>query len=146
MAIYVAEDLQSEDDGDLVVSNGDLAMASVQESLKQYLLTWTLTTRGGFTTTPEVGWGAEGFIGRPNIPFTHEAMEKDLGYAYNQAEDMNVNDMAYVVSYVDTETAAATISLNGLIFEKDGSSPSQGIVMTFSFPFYNGQIQQEVQS
>jgi len=146
VAIYNIEDIKVEEvDGDLTVENGDLVLASVQDSVKQYLLTWTLTTRGGFSFDPTVGWGAEGFVGRKNVPSTHEAMEKDIGFSYNVAEDLSPEDLTYRVSYINPDVAALTVVFNGMIIESDGTSPTSNIVLTFSFPFYSGQVQQEVQ-
>lgn len=140
MAIYVSRDIKAEDDGDITIENGGLVEATVLESVRHYLLTWVLTTRGAFTFDPTVGWGAESYLGRNNTPPVRNIMERDLGYSFSQAEDLVLSDLNYKVTALDQTTALVVANLSGTIVEADGSSPDQDLVMAFSFPFDDGQI------
>lgn len=144
MAVYVARDLESEDDGDLTIESGDLVVAGAQQSVRQNLMCWSMTTRGGFSFDPGLGWGAEGFIGRQNTPLVHRLMEEDLGYSYGQADGLALEDLTYSVSHIDRDVAGVTVRFAGLVVEPDGTSPSQAVVLGFSFPFSDGAIQLEV--
>jgi hypothetical protein len=143
---YNNRDLSAEDDGDLVIENGDLVVDTVQASMRHYLLTWSMTTRGGFSFDPQVGWGGEGYVGKPNTPPVHQLMERDLGYSFGLADDLSLEDLVYKVTYIDVDTAGVVVSFDGTVIEDDGSTPTNTIVMGFSFPFTDGQITIESES
>lgn len=137
--LYLFQDIETEDDGEIVVRNGEIALASVEQSRRQYLLTWLMTTRGGFAASPQVGWGGESFFGMPNAPHTHRSMERDMAFSLGRANDIDRGDVEMGVSGLGEE-ALLTVLLRGTVVEPDGTTPEEDTLLQFLLPFTGGEI------
>ena len=75
----IAEALLESPMGDFVISSdGDLALASIEEGISQTIL-WELRTYpGDYFVDPQVGIGLADFMGQPNIPKTRDAMRSRI--------------------------------------------------------------------
>lgn len=72
-------DLQISEDGELLVNAaGDLATCWGDEQLAQEVLVRLKTQKGDFLLSPEMGASLERFIGLPNEPSTHIAIQAAL--------------------------------------------------------------------
>lgn len=140
MGSYFQQDLKTFDDGELDLSSGDLAVATIQQSQRQLLIVTLNTTRGGFTFDSLIGWGCERFMGKKNVPIVHETMRADLGGGLAALDDLAVEDLDYKVSYLDEETAAVIVRHSGTFYENDGSISNTPLVLGWRLSYLTGQI------
>lgn len=75
----MAVDIKMTTDGELEIGpGGDLALVWGDEQVIQEVIFRLKTTKGDWVLSPEIGCSLEEFIGKPNTPLTHAAIEERI--------------------------------------------------------------------
>jgi hypothetical protein len=145
MGSYFQQDIKTFDDGEIDISSGDIPVATVQQSQRQLLINILNTTRGGFRFNDFIGWGAERYMGKKNVPIVHEIMKEDLRTGLQAADDLILEDIDYTVSFLSEEVAAIIVRHSGLFYEEDGTLNNTPLVLGWRLSFLTGQIEPETE-
>lgn len=147
MSLYVLQDLETTDDGDLVASNGDLKIASPLRTVAQAIDQVILTNKGDLFTEPSFGANLDEFYGKPNIDANHRLMEQSIYQAVNEQNLISPSDIEIDIVPIDTDEAALLVEIKGKFLnipstgEVTFSSEFEGLVRGYKYPFTSGRIE-----
>lgn len=140
--MYTQVDIETNDDGELVLDNGDLKMASVHRSISQSTLFVSLTDIGGYVPDPEFGGNLGSFIGKLSNTATWADMERSLRGGIVQQAILTGDTYQITVAPVDTDVAFVMLKLNITTEEalaSDGEPKS--VTYGFKYPFMTGDLE-----
>ena len=150
MGIYFLQDIQTTDDGDLVIDSfGDLKIANPMRTLTQCVHNVLLTNKGDLRTEPAFGSNIGTYVGSNNTPMTRTSMERDILISFNDQgavipEDLNVDVVA-----IDIDKVAVMVDVKGsfLYTPTNSTEPllsdmSMGINLAYIYPFANSQLEE----
>jgi len=147
MSLYVLQDLETTDDGDLVISNGDLKIASPLRTVAQAIDQVILTNKGDLFTEPSFGANLDEFYGKPNIDANHKLMEQSIYQAINEQGLISPGDIEIDIVPIDTDEAALLVEMKGNFLnlpatgEVTFNSDFDGLVRGYKYPFTSGRIE-----
>jgi hypothetical protein len=148
MTIYILQDIETTDDGDLVIDTfGDLKVASPMRTIAQCVNNLLLTDKGDLKTEPSFGANIGSYIGSINNKTTQNLMQMDI---LQSAEDQGAvipKDLTVDVIPVDVDKVGVIAEVRGsyLYQPSDGLFPISttsvdGITMAYIFPFSDGVL------
>jgi len=148
MGLYYSEDLETTDDGDLVIDGfGDLKIANPMRTIAQCLNNLLLTDRGDLRTEPSFGANIGSYIGRNNTAMTRNMMERDIIMSVRQQQAIIPEDFTVDVMPVDVDKVGIIASVDGsFLYQTETtltpllSDKSMGVNMAYIFPFADGQL------
>ena len=140
MANYFLNDIALTTSGDIsLASNGDIGLANSYETIKTAVNFLISTDKGEYKPDKRVGCNLGTFIGDRILPETFEQMEHSVFENLSKFL-LSPSDFKVHVLSLDQDTAGVFIVLAGTYLDPDGNllttSPQ---VLTYAFPFYEGQ-------
>ena len=140
--MYFQRDIETNDDGELVLENGDLKMATVHRSIAQSTLFVSMTDIGGYVPEPEFGGNMGTFIGKVSNTSTWADMERSLRGGIIQQAILTGDTYQITVVPVDTDVALVMLKLQINTDEALASDDQpQSITYGFKFPFMTGDLE-----
>lgn len=142
MAVHYVRDIETDDEGEIVIERGELKTATTERTAMQ-LVNWVvLTDFADYTPSPAFGANIVEFIGYPNTIRTHRLMRQSIRDAFRVQGNFTMGDLRVAVEPSDIDEAAIIVHLLGE-FTLDTDEESIGpVLLAFRFPFPNGQLQQ----
>ena len=148
MTIYILQDIETTDDGDLVIDTfGDLKVASPMRTMSQCMNNLMLTDKGDLKTDPTFGANIGAYIGSKNDQMTHRNMELDIMQASEDQGAAIPKDFTVDVVPIDVDTVGVIAQIKGayLYQPTDGLTPlattsTDGVTMAYIFPFSDGVL------
>lgn len=147
--IYVLQDLQVTDDGDLVMSEfGDLKIASPLRTVAQAIDWIILTNKGELLAEPRFGANIQSFYGDDNSPITHTHMETNILEEVRTQGLINMSDIDVDVVPIDTDEAAILVEIKGNFMDTESITGAYqrfidefgGLTRGYVYPFTSGVI------
>ena len=139
MGVYDLRDLDSSISGDINLnSQGDLQLASAQDTMFNILNFWVRTDHGGYAAKYSVGCDLGSFIGETNTEDTLEDMESQTTDVLVRnvifPEDLRVRAVPF-----SEEEALVAIEMKGSFIDENGAveTPAPKIV-TYTYPYIAG--------
>ncbi len=147
MGTYFQRDIESTDDGDLVLdSNGDFKIASPIRTTAQAVNNFLLTNKGELLTDVNFGANLQSFYGDRNVVDTHRLMERSILAGLEVQKLIDPSDLSVDVIPIETDEAAIIIDIKGqfIDFEKTGAfgfiENNNGQVYGYKYPFLGGPL------
>jgi len=149
MAIYILQDMQASDDGDLILDDhGDFKLASPLRTTTQAINTTILTNKGDIITDPLYGANLISFYGDTNNEQTHALMESTLKEALRIQSLVHISDIDIDVVPIDTDQAAVLVDLKGTFADTEDTTGAvlrplpmdNGVSLGYIYPFTSGLI------
>ena len=140
MAIYFANDIQTNLSGDITLSErGDIALANTTQTMFQHIAFRLRTAPGGFTAPEgDIGSNLQLFIGQ-NIN-EDLLLEIEDQVRTSMVNDLiNPEDFTITAVPVQEDEVFIYIKAKGLYVDENGEEESGGIEGIFSFPIYEGE-------
>lgn len=135
-------DIETTDNGELVIENGKLKMATAYRSVTQSTLFMAMTDISGYVPDPEFGANLGSFIGKISNTATWADMERSLrGGIIQQA--VLAGDM-YRINVVPIDAESALVMLKLQIETKESSDSDnepKSITYGFKYPFMTGELE-----
>ena len=140
--MYNQRDIETDDQGELILDNGDLKMASAHRSISQSTLFVSLTDVGGYMPDPEFGGNLGTFIGKLSNTATWADMERSLRGGIIQQAILTGDTYQITVVPVDTDVALVMLKLQiSTAEELSSDAEPQSITYGFKFPFMTGDLE-----
>jgi len=140
--MYNQRDIETDDQGELILENGDLKMASAHRSISQPTLFVSLTDVGGYMPDLEFGGNLGTFIGKLSNTATWADMERSLRGGIIQQAILTGDTYQITVVPVDTDVALVMLKLQINTDEALASDDQpQSITYGFKFPFMTGDLE-----
>jgi len=135
MSVFLLQDIETDDAGDVQVQNGDLKLATPRRTAIQ-MLDWLLKTDlAGYDGAPLVAANFGEFLGAPNISRTHNLMKKNAYEGLKQQGVFPPGDVVIHIEPVDVDTAAVFAQCySQFAFE------GEPITLAYEFPYPDGTI------
>lgn len=140
--MFNTRDIECNDDGELVLDNGDLSLATSYRSIAQSTLFMSMTDLGGYVPDTEFGGNIGTFFGKLSNSATWADMERSLRGGIIQQGILGGDSYRINVVPVDTETALVMLKLQ-ITTDEDLESDDvpQSITYGFKFPFLTGDLE-----
>lgn len=132
----MAFDIYMSDDGELLVGpDGDLQLVHGDEQIAQEVIFRLRTVKGDWVLSPNIGCSLEEFIGKPNTPLTHTAIEErirealtfDFLLAYPEItvvdtpdEEGNNNEVFILIEFASLESDDRIVQVSGSLSLRTG--------------------------
>lgn len=140
--MYASHDIETNDDGELVLENGDLSMATTYRSIVQSVLFMAMTDAGGYNPDPQFGSNLGTFFGKLSNTVTWSDMERSLRGGIIQQGVLAGNSYQINVVPVDTETALVMLKLQiATVEDLESDQEPVSITYGFKFPFLTGELE-----
>lgn len=148
MAIYNLVDIETTDDGDLVIDSiGDFKIATPLRTLAQTINNIILTNKGELLTDTSFGANLQSFYGESNRPSTHQMMEQSIIQEVRNQGYIDLSDIEIDIVPIDQNEAALMVEIKGdfVDIETTGSFGAfmpkyNGVAMGYIYPFISGRI------
>jgi len=135
MGFFLIQDIETDDAGELQVSNGDLKLATRRRTAIQ-LFNWVmLTNHAEYAPDPLVCANLAEFIGAPNIRRTHQLMRQNAMEGLRLQRIFFPTDVQIEIEPIDSNAAGVVAKLH-LEFDEVGDS----IVLAYNYPYPDGEI------
>ena len=139
--LFLELDVETDDEGEILVEQGDLKLADSERTAIQSANFIVLTDFGDYTPEPAIAANLGEFIGHPNSARTHNLMLQNIHEAFRLQNLFLARAIKVVVSPIAVDEAGVVLKLLadfGQTAEEDSyGSP----VLAFKFPYPNGQIE-----
>ncbi len=140
--MYMQRDIETNDDGELVLDKGDLKLATAYRSIAQSTLFMAMTDIGGYVPDPEFGANLGTFFGKLSNPTTWADMERSVRGGIIQQAILTGDTYQITVVPVDTETALVMLRLQIVTDEElESDDEPQSVTYGFKFPFMTGELE-----
>lgn len=140
--MFQGMDIETSDNGELVIENGKLKIATVYRSIIQSTLFMVMTDISGYVPNPEFGSNLGSFIGQISNTATWADMERSLrGGIIQQA--VLTGDM-YQINVVPIDAETAFVMLKMQIETKeltDSDNEPKSVTYGFKYPFMTGELE-----
>jgi len=139
--IHSEYDVESEDNGDLVLENGDFKTATASRSVMQALSFVMLTDYGEYTPQPLTGANLGSFIGKNNTPSTRSKMRSSIKFGLSEQGAVSPDQILLNVVPVDVDKALAILKLGAIFVEKEVADVlTESLVAGFAIPYLSGTV------
>jgi hypothetical protein len=116
MAVFDAQDLQLTDSGDLVVSSdGDLSVATIDQSTRQLLILCIYTLLGDFEAVPSMGSKVEEFRGELNTRENANSLRSEVLRALTQGGLFSSEDLLVNIVPIAADKILAQITVRNIL-------------------------------
>lgn len=141
MAIYILQDIETYDGGELLFENGDLKVAETKRSHVQ-ALNWLVASNRGDTIAGDTVADLGSFFGNLNINRTHRNMEANVRRAIFFQQLFAPGDVKVKVIPIDLNEVAVTVRLFGEYVEDTAAETNANYesILAYSFPFGTGKL------
>ena len=141
MAIYLTNDIECHDGGELMFENGDLKIATAKRSFMQSL-NWLVASNRGDTFDGDSVADLGSFFGNLNIPRTHRNMEANIRRALHFQKAFAPGDVKVKVLPVDLNEVVVTARIFGQFIEEtaDETNANYDLILAYVFPFGTGKL------
>lgn len=147
MATYFKRDIESTDDGDLIIdSDGDFKVATPIRTVAQAINNFLLTNKGELLTDVAFGANLQAFYGSNNIVQTHQQMERQIVAGLQIQGIVDPNDLNVDVVPIETDEAAILVNLKGTFVDAENTGAfrfidmSEGQSYGYLYPFLGGPL------
>lgn len=149
MGIYVLQDLETTDDGDLVVNDfGDLKVASPLRTVAQAIDWIILTNKGELLAEPTFGANIQSFYGDDNSVKTHGLMQSNIIQEMKDQGLLLMTDVEVDVVPIETDEAAILVDVKGDFLDTETTTGAyerfidefSGLTRGYVYPFTSGVI------
>lgn len=140
--LFVSRDIETDDEGEILVSGGDLKLAGTERTAIQLVNFVVLTDWGDYTPVPRAGADLGSFIGQNNIRRTHLLMRQGLRQAFQRQKAFELPALNIEVHEIGDDTAGVLVQIRAAfdgvpVDERAYGSP----VLGYKFPFPTAQIE-----
>jgi len=126
---YTQQDIQITDDGDLVLSsNGDLKVATIDQTSKQDVILNLYTILGDMGALPFIGSRVIDFIGEPNSRQNAQLLQSEMLRALTANQRFFANDISIRIVPVNIDSIVSYITIQNL-----ASQSPQTILFDFNY-------------
>lgn len=149
MGMYFTQDIESTDDGDIVVSDyGDIKLATPLRTVAQAIDWVILTNKGELLSEPSFGANIQSFYGDDNNAQTHQLMEMNIKEQLRLQGLIDLNDFDLDVIPIETDEAAIMVEVRGSFLDTDNATGAyrkfiddfDGLFRGYVYPFTSGLI------
>lgn len=114
MSLYIATDIHTTDDGDLILDNiGDLKTAEPIRTVTQAVNALILTNKGDLLTDPRFGANLGNYYGERNTAYTRNLMEQDILASIRSQGLIDPADIEVDIIPLDVDKVTVMASING---------------------------------
>jgi len=140
--IHSEIDIEGTDDGDLVLDQGDLKIATSSRSIMQAVMFLVLTDYGEYTPDPLAAGNLGSFIGSVNRSSIHAKMRGSIRYGLDQQGLIKTSNIGISVTPVSIDQALLTLRMPLVFIEKQQSDIlTEPLVLGFVFPYESGKVE-----
>ncbi len=140
--MYADRDVETDDQGELILENGDLKMATAHRSVSQSTLFMAMTDVGGYIPDVEFGGNLGTFIGKISNTSTWLDMERSLRGGIVQQAILTGDTYQITVVPVDTDVALVMLKLQiSTAEELSSDAEPKTVTYGFKFPFMTGDLE-----
>ena len=147
MAFYVHTDIETTDDGDLVIDEiGDISVASPLKTATQAINNIILTNKGELLTDTSFGANLQQFYGNRNSREARALMERQIEAEVQRQALLDLADVSVDVVAIDVSDAAIIVNVRGAFVDTTTGNlggivqPDDGIEMGYLYPFASHTI------
>lgn len=147
--IYFARDIQTTDDGDIVLDNiGDVKVADPLRTVSQSINSILLTNKSDLLTDPLFGADIGKYYGERNTQATRSMIEQDIIMSIRDQGLIDPSSIEIDVIPIDVDKITIIASLNGVFFKPDSTgdyrhfttTTDNDVTMAYLYPFNSNQI------
>jgi hypothetical protein len=139
---FTNRDVETDDEGEILVENGDFKLANTERTAIQLVNFVVLTDWGDYTPSPRTGANLAEYIGQHNINRTHLLMMENLRHAFNRQRALETYALEVQVHEIGDDEAGVMIQIKAVFDDLDEDERSYGSpILGYKFPFYSAQIE-----
>jgi hypothetical protein len=140
MATYFFRDVETDDEGEIQIQNGDFEIATTERTAIQ-LANWVMLTEfADYLPLPTFGANLGEYLGYPNVARTRLLMRQSARNAFIEQQYFDPTDIRLVVEPIDVNEAGVLLQLLGE-FELEPDEETLGqIILAFRYPFPEGAL------
>jgi hypothetical protein len=148
MAFYTLSDIESTDDGDLVLDSiGDFKVATPLRTVAQAINNIILTNKGELLMEPSFGANLQQFKGHLNTQEIRSLMEKNIEVEVEKQGLIDRRDFSVDAVAVDINTVGIITTIRGVFPDVETTGAfggileiDQGLDMAYVYPFNGGPL------
>jgi hypothetical protein len=140
MGLLYHEDIETDDEGEVVIERGDFKLAHSERTAMQLANFILLTDYGDYTPDPTVGANLVEFMGHPNIRRTHILMLKNMREALRYQGYFDEANLMMGVEPIDINEAGIFVHIIGDFGLEDEDISTSKPILGFRFPFPSGEL------
>ena len=139
--MYADRDINTTENGDLIVDNGDLAISTASESLLRTINFCLLTEYGDYKPERHFGASPEKFMGYPNSSITRSNIRLHIDYFLKNQGILLGSTHTLNVIPVDNHDVAVILKINEMIIETSDDAAPKEYIMAYKYDFNNGTLE-----
>ena len=140
MSIHFDRDIETDDEGEILIERGDFKLATTERSAMQ-LANWvSLTDFGDYTPLPGFGANLSEYMGYPNIARTHRLMRQSIREAFRIQGQYLISDVRIAVEPIHHDEAGVFLQVLGDFFLTPEETTMGNVMLAFRYPFPNGKL------
>jgi len=140
--LFLELDVETDDEGEILVEQGDLKVADSQRTAIQSANFIVLTDFGDYTPEPGIAANLGEFVGYPNSARTHNLMLQNIHEAFRLQNLFLARAIRVLVSPIAEDEAGVVLKLLADFGEADEQGEYGSPVLAFKYPYPDGQIEQ----
>jgi len=139
--MFDLRDIKTTSDGDLIASNGDLAVSTVTESLMSAITFCLLTELTTYRPYIDFGASPEKFLGKPNDAITRGYIKNHIAHYLDRQGLLEPNEYELSVLPVGPHEIAIILKVLLFIEEIDENAEPQETILAFKYDFNKGTLE-----
>lgn len=143
--IRTEKDIEITDDGDLILKNGDLKMATVAQSTAQAINFVVMTDYAEYTPAPLAAGNLGAYIGGIHNSSTRSRMISSLRLGFNTQQLLTPGELSLNIVPLSADDALVTVKLVSIYVEDDEADLlTEPLIFGYLFPYSSGIIEKVV--
>ena len=139
--LFLERDIETDDEGEILVERGDLKMADSQRTAIQAANFIVLTDFGDYTPVPNAAGNLGEFVGYPNSARTHNLMLQNLHEGFRLQNLFLARALKIMVSPIGVDEAGVVMRILADFGERAEDDSYGSPILAFKFPYPDGQIE-----
>jgi len=140
MATHFVRDIETDDEGEVLIERGDFKIAGTERTAMQ-LVNWVLLTDfADYTPYPSFGANLVEYLGYPNTSRTHRLMRQSIRDGFRVQGHFGLGEFRLGVEPSDVEEAVVIVHILGDFFLEPDEESIAPVLLAFRFPFPSGQL------
>lgn len=139
--MYADIDINTTENGDLIVDNGDLAISTASESLLRTVNFCLLTNYGDYKPEREFGASPDKFLGRQNNRSMRSNIRLHMDYFLKGQGILTGPTHTLNVLPVGSHEIAVILKINEVIVENSSEAGPKEMIVAYKYDFNNGTLE-----
>jgi len=140
MAVHFVRDIETDDEGEIVIERGDFKLATTERTALQ-LTNWVvLTELADYTPFPNFGANLGEYVGYPNNSRTHRLMRQSIKEGIRIQGQYGDKDVRIAVEPIAEEEAGVLVEVLGDFYLEPDEITMGKVLLAFRYPYPNGQL------